>query len=750
MNWIFSKALVIAALFCSALSFAGENVELAGEGSYLVKPPKGVKEPPATIYKTENVKGAMPTSDWWSSLAWVPFSEPMYAHPLILRAELDGLRVGFADKIAVNKVGIFGAMPGGKNDFTLGHSAVAKFPDARVDGFSDWFVTAAFTSDGKGFKTTFGHGSPYVYALYDGGDATISFEKAPEVWAGDADKPMLGILVNGKAYALYGPAGCKWKGLTTKTLTCEMNGKNYFSLAVLPEKSQAMFDLFAKHAYAHVTGSKVDWSFDEKKATVTTTFSITTKAMEGQDAATLYALYPHQWMNTKDKLLDATYPSVRGTMKLAEGSGFSTQLIFPGVMPSLPDNGDYDRAMLTKLVEEAIAKKEPDLKDTYWGGKRLGLLASLLPIAEQCGANDARKEIYAELKGNLEKWFSATAPGGEKTKNCFYYNKNWGTLIGYPASYGSETDLSDHHFHYGYFLRAAAEVARHETGWAGAEKYGPMVRLLIRDIACPDRDDPMFPFLRNLDPYAGHSWASGKGAFFDGNNHESSSEAMNAWTGLILFGQATGDTKLRDLGVYLYTTECESINQYWFDVEAKNRPKEYTPAVVTMVWGAKGVNETWFSNKPEIVHGINWMPFHGGSLYLGRYPDYVKRNYAALVAENKGEKWIDWPCQVLMYHALSDPADAIKQYDANPTFAIEAGNTRANVYHWIHNLNVSGPVDRTVTADYPLYAAFKKEGLKTYMSYNLSFVEKKVTFSDGVTVDVPAAGFGVKVVKKEP
>ena len=61
-----------------------------------------------------------------------------------------------------------------------------------------------------------------------------------------------------------------------------------------------------------------------------------------------------------------------------------------------------------------------------------------------------------------------------------------------------------------------------------------MVLLLIRDIASPDRDDPLFPFLRTFDPYAGHSWASGTALFGSGNNQESSSEAMNAWTGIIV------------------------------------------------------------------------------------------------------------------------------------------------------------------------------------------------------------------------
>src|SRR5688572_17133939 len=167
----------------------------------------------------------------------------------------------------------------------------------------------------------------------------------------------------------------------------------------------------------------------------------------------------------------------------------------------------------------------------------------------------------------------------------------------------------------------------------------PYTTLFRSDIASPDRQDKLFPFLRNFDPYAGHSWASGHARFGDGNNNESSSEAMNAWCGMILLGEATGDAKLRDLGVYLYTTEMNAIQEYWFDVHNQNRPATYTPSVVTMVWGGKGANGTWFSNKPPVVHGINFLPIHGGSLYLGLHPDYAKRNYDALVQENKGDRF---------------------------------------------------------------------------------------------------------------
>jgi endoglucanase Acf2 len=353
--------------------------------------------------------------------------------------------------------------------------------------------------------------------------------------------------------------------------------------------------------------------------------------------------------------------------------------------------------------------------------------------------------VHAWQCSRLEGWFTASPDqAGRDPDGMFYYNRRWGTLIGYPASYGSDDQLNDHHFHYGYFVKAAAELARHDPAWAAKDRWGGMVRTLIRDFASPDRSDRMFPWLRNFDPYAGHSWASGSAMFADGNNQESSSEAMNAWAGIILWGETTGDTALRDLGIYLFTSEMDAIDDYWFDVLGRYRPKAYTPSVVTMVWGGKGVNETWFTREPEMVHGINWLPIHGGSLYLGRYPEYVRKNYQALVAENGGPRWKHWGCLALMYRALDDAADAAEQFDTlAASLPIEGGNSKANAYHWIGNLAAMGQVDRSTTADCPLYAVFRKGNRKTYVVYNASPDARQATFSDG-TVLKAAAGFTVE------
>jgi endoglucanase Acf2 len=304
--------------------------------------------------------------------------------------------------------------------------------------------------------------------------------------------------------------------------------------------------------------------------------------------------------------------------------------------------------------------------------------------------------------------------------------------------------LNDHHFQYGYFLRAAAELGRSDPAWLGPDEYGPFVDLLVRDIASSRRGDPAFPFLRNFDPYAGHSWASGDGVSGDGNNQESSSEALAAWTAIVLLGEIRGDRQLRDTGIYLYASELAAVEAYWFDVDRQNFPRDYPHPVVPQIWGGKGAYATYFSQEPEALHGINWLPFHGGSLYLGRYPDFATRSYEALVAARGGTHWKMWSDLVVMYRALSDPLDAERQWhDLASSTDPEAGNSRSNVAQWISLFRHVGRVDRAVSADTALYAAFRDGVRRTYVAYNARGDKRVVHFSDGASLVVEPGAFGV-------
>lgn len=668
----------------------------------------------------------MPTNQWWSSLVWQPYSQPLFTHPLALRCTGSGLTVSYpGGRIVSSRVGIFGINPV-ETDLTIGHSAVETFPKADCGGFSDWFVTAAFASGDASLRASFGHGSPFIFCRVRGGEPTVTFRGGPRVWSGKDTDSALGVTVQRHHYGLFGPSGSTWNGLGTRTVVNEAGGREYFAIALLPDSKPETLALFGKYAHNHVTDTRLELAVEG--GTLRSTYRFTVEPREGSTPGTLFALYPHQWKYVEGKLTEMAYDSVRGTMKVGQGPGFKTTVPVQGVLPMLPTQGITDRSRLLRYLEAEADKQPAGFKDTYWEGKHLGSLATLSGIAEAAGAPELQEAFLGEIKRRLEEWFTAR-PEGQRA--VFYYDANWGTLVGSPPSYGSDRPLNDHHFHYGYFIRAAAEVARLEPSWA--ERWGPMVKLLIRDIASHDRRDPMFPFLRCFDRYAGHSWASGDADFADGNNQESSSESMNAWYGMILWGDATGDRSIRDVGVALFNTERTAVEEYWFDVSGTNFPPEFPQVALGMVWGGKGVFETWFSPDIDCIHGINWLPFTPASLYMGRHPEYVKKNHDRIVSVRKGGRDYNdgWGDLVCMFNALQDPVTAAAWIDTHPDCRVEAGNTRAFMYHWIHTLENVGLNDGSVTTDHPLAMVFVKEGKRTYVAYNGSVKPLTVRFSDG-------------------
>ncbi|MCX7009393.1 MAG: glycosyl hydrolase, partial [Kiritimatiellaeota bacterium] len=448
--------IVVGVLAVAAVQ--AEDIVRVGAGSYTTRAPAGAKLPPAEISRTAAVRGPMPSNKWWSSLAWERLSDAMYPHPLAVRAVAGGLRVCYpGPNITASKSAIMGAMPGGADDFVIGVAGAKTFEEARVDGFSDWFVTALFESGGKQLRTSFGHGSPFVFITVAGGNPTLTFRQAPKIWSGSARDAVLGVTIQNRHYGVFAPTGSTWSDLGAPSWTADTKGKTYFAVAVLPDDQPETLALFHRHAYTHVTDTRVAWQFDEAHAAVRTTFTFTTKNHEGQETGTLFTLYPHQWLHTKTTLLDKSYASVRGPLKLGAGNSFATEMIFPGVLPSLPLTPNMDRSKLSSLIDAEASLPGKRVADTYWLGKQLGKWATLLPLAEQSGNTPAVAALTAQARDEMENFFTATGAQGapkQKADGVFFHDANWGTLIGYPASYGSDDQLNDHHFHYGYFIRA--------------------------------------------------------------------------------------------------------------------------------------------------------------------------------------------------------------------------------------------------------------------------------------------------------
>ncbi|MEV8413785.1 glycosyl hydrolase [Streptomyces niveus] len=715
---------------------AAANVPV-GSGSYSDTRPAGTSGPtnnvgaPVTPKLTEAAKDRpVPTNDWWTSVAYQrygdnPYSTPMYGHPLTYQATAGGLEVGYPTTPAIVGDGRQYEYAH-KADLTLGLAGLNS-PDTKADDWSDWTVTPYWSDGTRTLRTTIGHGMPYVYAKGSGGDASITTASAPTVFSDDGN--VLGITVAGHHYALFAPTGSDWS-VSGSTITAGLGGKDYFSLALLP--SEDALATYAKYAFSFVTGSTTSWNAEG--GDVEATYTLTTEPQEGTEKGTLQALYRHQWLNTTDPLTAYTYVSPRGTMKVRESTSFTTSQQASGVLPALPESNGVDAGTLKAQLDDVVNAGDPfsGATDTYWTGKALGRLAQLAPIADQIGETATRDKIVDLLKGRLEEWFTA---GGASE---FSYDDDWKTLTGYPASYGSDTELNDHHFHYSYYVYAAAIVAQYDQAWAAESAWGGMVETLVRDAANPSRTDSDFPFLRGFDVYAGHSWASGHQGFAAGNNQESSSESINLSAGLVLWGSATGNDELRDLGSYLLATESEAIGQYWFDADQEVFPADFARGTVGMVWGSGGAYSTWWTANPEEIHGINVLPVTGGSLHLGREKEAIGRNIAEMEQQNGGPA-VEWRDILWEFEAISDPAKAKAKWDAGQAaLSPEAGESKAHVNHWINTLDAVGAPDPAVTGSIPTSAVFTKGGVSTYAAHNFASTERTVTFSDGTTLTVPA------------
>ena len=85
------------------------------------------------------------------------------------------------------------------------------------------------------------------------------------------------------------------------------------------------------------------------------------------------------------------------------------------------------------------------------------------------------------------------------------------------------------------------------------------------------------------------------------------------------------------------------------------------------------------------------------------------------------------------YLAMADPDKALEYFDeqCDP----EAGESKAHAFNWIMAMQKNGTPDLTVTSDNPLACAFKTEGGEmTYVAYNTTDEDVKVSFSDGTEI----------------
>ena len=102
--------------------------------------------------------------------------------------------------------------------------------------------------------------------------------------------------------------------------------------------------------------------------------------------------------------------------------------------------------------------------DPYGGGKELGAMARLILIAEEISEDEIATKLRTKLAAKIDEWL------GGNVADPLMYEPTYGGLVSKNGLADRGADFgngwyNDHHFHYGYFLYAAATVGKSDPSW---------------------------------------------------------------------------------------------------------------------------------------------------------------------------------------------------------------------------------------------------------------------------------------------
>jgi endoglucanase Acf2 len=539
-------------------------------------------------------------------------------------------------------------------------------------------------------------------------------------------------------------------------ISMDLNDENYFSIAPLNTISEGSY--YHEHAYNKPLKGNIAYNVDYDNSDVITTYSTSYQTLkENTNTNLIQFLMPHHHQHTDSIFTEYITDTIRGELKLIEGNAFQTTMSFNGVLPAMthPNTSAFSETEMTSYLEDLatrtrITDEDNFLNDEgpYWNGKALYPLAQGIIIADQINDETLKNELIERLQYLLSDWFTVSSTNDER---YLFYNQTWGTTYYSNNDFNTASELSDHTFTHGYLVYAASVLAMYDPSFKA--DYGDVVELLLRDYMHPVKDDDAFAYLRSFDAWAGHTWAHGFGTFAEGNNIESSSEAINAWVGGYLWALSTGDQALKDAAIYGFVHELNHAKTFMFDYSETVFHEDYAQYadVAAMIWGGKYDYATWFGANPTFIYGIQWLP---NGEYLSSYAlndeeyDRLSDIYTSYLAAKNNQ--IDtWFANMWSIQALIDPSLALNQFDAFKILNDDYPSDLSQTYYLLHGLNAYGR--RTTDYVMEIHDAVassiysNQSGDVHALVWNPTTTEQTITFKtptgDTITHTVEASSF---------
>jgi endo-1,3(4)-beta-glucanase len=690
--------------------------EVSGKGSIAPELPEGTRPASGPAQAGEGLVGrAVPTNQWWTSALTGPWSQPMYAHPLAIQAAPEGIEIS-ASRPTVRPNSI-------ESPFEPTVRAGGPSRSVRVVSYGAFSVRLESALDGGGrLETTLVQGSPIVYLRFLDTDPRLTAAGPVAITDDGARARVTGGRGQRFDVVASGPGG-HWEQDGGQLRLTDAGQDRVVAVAAVPDKEDRDWPLaLARSADNPVTTTAATSRYDGSQGQVVQQLRV----VREREASGLFALLPHQqrtYVCTGTAPVAGSYLSPRGTLRLVEADTITLQVPMPGLLPGWPLVPASSRPAVARDLAADLAQRGEVNGGSYFGFKELGRLATVAELAERLDDGSSRRQALQRLRSVLVDWLTYTGKGDA---HYFGYEQRWGGLVAVPAEFGSQ-DYNDHHFQYGYLVRAAAVLARADHEFV--RDYGAVVDLVVRDYAGGLGPDG-FPNERAFSPYLGHSLASGFANFASGNNQESSSEAVAAWEAVVRWGGASGQPELVARGTERYALEALTARTYWLG-EGITRPAGYTHRTAGIVWDAKLDFATWFDAKPESIVGIQLLPLTFGSLY--RSDPTEARRRAVELARAVGGQPRAWGDLFAADLATADPAAAGARLTAS--LPRESSTSRAMTRSYVALLAAHGRPDPTVTADSPYGHAFSGPGGLHLVAVNATSQVRTVTFRrDGQTV----------------
>ncbi|KAG1700091.1 hypothetical protein DVH05_011904 [Phytophthora capsici] len=651
----------------------------------------------------------LPTNKWWGNLIHTTAKDidtvasPAWSNPYALKLPKEapyGLQAcySYTYRSMANEVDgvVKYYLHAFHNDLTLSATEFESTkPDYEIYSFSDMGASVRTCVSGSDncMDSSLVNGMAFVSATYSGLTASIESEYAMTLVDDSTAGKYVIQLQNNQMWVVYSSD-------TSATFSIDSTGSALVSsaaytgtlrVAILPDNTaQSVYDDYSS---CIIRGGNV--SVESR-----TSYSLLweTEGNGCDSTGLLHFALPHQ----VEVLADATtmemsgaivlHSTTRGQMigqvttsgswKLTEDEADDEVDFYPASKPSTDIVSQIN--LLSTLQSDIDSDWSLNTGSWYFNGKAYQKYASLCLMAADSSIVGDDTTLLSSCLSKLEKLVEPflsntlgsplayeTAYKGIVTSQVFTANNA-------DVEFGNGV-YNDHHYHYGYWVTASAILKKLDPSWSGMAQLENMVWTLLRDVANPSSDDTYFPKFRHFSWFLGHSYSHGVTPMADGKDEESTSEDVNFFYGMMLWGKVTEKKAVEDLGSLMLRLNARAVRTYFLMTSDNTiHPPQFVPNHVTGIFFDNKVDyATWFSAEKYCIHGIQMIPvspING----LVRTKTFIQEEWDDILSKEAIVTSVDttnaWLSLLLVNQAVINQADALAKL---ATAAMDDGLTRS-------------------------------------------------------------------------